>query len=102
MAENTTPAEKDFLYYKGKPLVRNGNTIYYGHPADKYVALLQVQSTRQQGELELSDKITVQILSTNTELSHKNRILKKTEKNGLYNALNIASIWLERALQETK
>ena len=79
MAENTV-TEKDFLSYKGKPLVRNGNTIYYGHPADKYVALLQVQTTRQQGDLELSDKITVQILSTDTELRLKDRIWKKTEK----------------------
>ena len=30
----------------------------------------------------------------------KDRILKKSEKRGLYEAMDIASIWLERALAE--
>ena len=31
-------AEKSpFLMYKGRPLVRSGNTLYYGSMAEKYV-----------------------------------------------------------------
>ena len=70
---------ENMLEYKGKPLVRSGNTLYYGNPAESCVAMLK-------------------ILSTNETLPPKDRMIKKTEKNGLYEALNIASIWLERSL----
>ena len=99
MAE-TKKKKDDSLYYKGRPLVRSGNTIYYGFPGDKYVALLQVVSTEKFQEMELANKVTVQIMATDPEVRTKDRIIKKTEKKGLYNALNIASIWLERALTE--
>jgi hypothetical protein len=90
---------KKMLTYKGKPLVRSGNTIYYGDMADEYVAMLQILETGDFEGLELSKKVTVQILSTNPELRLKERIKKKTEKNNLYDALKIASIWLERMLE---
>ena len=35
MAENTT-----LLTYKGKPLMRKDNVIYYGSMADKYIIML--------------------------------------------------------------
>jgi|GEM_PF-141166 hypothetical protein len=90
---------KKMLTYKGKPLVRSGNTIYYGDMADEYVAMLQILETKDFQGLEVSKKVTVQILSTNPELRLKERIKKKTEKNNLYDALKIASIWLERMLE---
>ena len=46
----------------------------------------------------LPNKVSVQIWSTDDELRPRDRIIKKTEKNNLYDALNIASIWLERQL----
>ena len=42
----------------------------------------------------------VQILSTDESLPPMQRIIKKAEKKGIYQALNIASIWLERSLKE--
>lgn len=44
MAEKET---KDFLTYKGKPLVRNGNTLYYGHMSDDFVIMLTIGSTKK-------------------------------------------------------
>lgn len=85
--------------YKGKPLVRSGNTIYYGDPAGPCIAMLQVISSQEANGLNLADKVSVQILSTDESLHTSKRVLKKTEKNGLYPALNIAQIWLDRALQ---
>lgn len=88
------------LTYKGRPLVRSGNTIYYGSMADKYVAMLQITAEKEfKGEM-LPTKVTVQIWSTDEELRPRDRIIKKTEKETLYDALNIASIWLERQLAE--
>ncbi len=89
-----------FLMYKGHPLVRSGNTIYYGSLADKCVVMMQILTTKQVGDMTIADKIQLQLWSTDEELNMADRILKKSEKNGLYNAMDVGSIWLERALGE--
>ena len=89
-----------FLMYKGHPLVRSGNTIYYGSLAEKCVVMMQILTTKQVGDMTIADKIQLQLLSTDEELRMKDRILKKSEKNGLYNAMDGGSVWLERALNE--
>lgn len=89
---------KAYPTYKGKPLVRSGNVLYYGDPAQRCIAMLQILSTKTVGDLTLADKISVQILSTDETLHTSQRVLKRTEKNGLYNALAISSIWLDRSL----
>lgn len=89
MAENK-------LTYKGKPLVRVGNELYYGDPSDKYVLFLSILSDDDADNA----KVHVQLLSTNQAMPAKDRIIKETTKNGLYNALDIGTIWLERAIAE--
>ena len=88
---------ENMLEYKGKPLVCSGNTLYYGNPAESCVAMLKILSTKDDAE-KTAYRVLVQILSTDETLPPKDRMIKKTEKNGLYEALNIASIWLERSL----
>lgn len=88
--------------YKGQPLIRSGNTVYYGDPARPYIAMLQIITSKDKGGIELSDKIIVQIISTDDSLPMAARVAKKTEKNGLFNALAIAAIWLERQLKESE
>jgi hypothetical protein len=95
MAESTP-----FLMYKGRPLVRSGNTLYYGSMAEKYVIMMQILSTKELDDITLAEKIQIQLLSTDPDLRMKDRIIKKSEKVGLYNAMDIGSIWLERALNE--
>lgn len=89
-----------FLKFKNRPLVRSGNTIYYGNPEDPYVAMLQIMSTEKLGELDTANKVTVQVIATDPTINPKDRILKKAEKNGLYSALQIAGIWLDRAIAD--
>jgi hypothetical protein len=84
--------------YKGKPLVRSGNVLYYGDPEQEYIAMLQILSQKDFMDMTVAEKVSVQILSTDETLHTSRRVLKRTEKVGLYNALLIASIWLERAL----
>ncbi len=93
-------ANSKFLTYKGRPLVRNGNTIYYGNMSDKYVIMMQVMSTKKVDDLELADKIIIQLMYTDPDIKTRDRVVKKSEKHGLYNAMDIGSIWLERALNE--
>ena len=95
MAE-TTP----FLMYKGRPLVRSGNTLYYGSMAEKYVIVMQILTTKEENGMQMAEKIQIQLMLTDPEVRMKDRIVKKSEKIGLYNAMDIGSIWLERALNE--
>lgn len=91
--ENNIP-----LTYKGRPLLRKDNIIYYGSMADKYIIMLQILSSKKVNDLDVADKVSVQLQLTDSDISSKDRITKSTTKDGLYNAMDIASIWLERAL----
>ncbi|MBR2406429.1 MAG: hypothetical protein IKB04_05250 [Clostridia bacterium] len=92
--------KETLLVYKERPLVRCGNTLYYGDPAEKCVIVLQVLTTKTVGDLTVADKVQVQLLLTDPEVRMKDRLLKKSEKVGLYNAMDIGRIWLERELKE--
>ena len=98
MPEKKTPA---FLTYKGHPLVRLGNVLYYGSMADDAVVMLQILTTKTENGLTLADKISIQLISTDPDVNMADRILKKSEKKGLYNAMDISAIWLDRTLEET-
>lgn len=93
--------KEQFLMYKGNPLVRSGNTLYYGSMSDPYVIMMQVSSVSTGFDMEMSEKIAIQLLATDMDLRAKDRVIRKSEKVGLYNALDIGSIWLERALAGT-
>ena len=93
--------KEKYLMYKEKPLVRSGNTLYYGDMSDPYVILMQISSTHPGYDMDMAEKISIQLLATDTNLRPKERIVRKSEKVGLYNALDIGSIWLERALSGT-
>ncbi len=88
------------LTYKGKPLVRCGNEIYYGSMTDPYVLYLQTMTTKTENDQQISDKIHLILLSTDTTKPLPERIMRQTNKVGLFNALDIGSIWLEKALAE--
>ncbi len=95
----TKEAEK-VLEYKGRPLLRSGNELYYGSLSDSHVVFMQILSTDEVGGKEIAGKVHVQLLSNNPALPPKARIIKESDKSGLYNALDIGGIWLERALAE--
>ena len=85
------------LTYKGRPLVRCGNDIYYGSMKDPFVVYLQVLSTKKENGVDVADKVHIQVFSTNDSLAPEARVFRQTTKNGLYNALDIGSIWLQKA-----
>ena len=87
--------KQSFPTYKGKPLVRSGDTIYYGSMKDKYVIKMDIKSKKKVGDLEVADKVTVQLMYTDPEIRTRKQIVKTSEKNGLYLALDIAEAWLE-------
>ncbi len=90
------PNNESFFLYKGRPLVRSGKTIYYGDMNDSYVVMMQIHSQKSLEDLQVSDSVSLQMMSTDLTLPPDKLILKKAEKQGLYQALDIASVWLDR------
>ena len=86
------------LSYKGRPLRRKDNLIYYGTMAEKYIIMLQILSTKQVDGLEMADRVAVQLQLTDPDLKSRDRVVKKSEKDSLYAAMDVACVWLERAL----
>ncbi len=90
----------DFLTYKDKPLVRSGNEIYYGDMSEPYVIRFNILSAKTEGEKEIPDKVSVQLLKSDVTLAEKDRIVKETTKNTMFEALDFGFVWLDRALKE--
>ena len=86
------------LTYKGHPLRRKDNLIYYSSMADKYIIALQVLATRKEGDMDVASKVSVQLQLTDPDLKSRDRVVKKSEKASLYDAMDVGAIWLERAL----
>jgi len=95
---NVTNVKGKFLEYKGKPLVRENNTICYGNMTDEYILFMLILSNNKKSAAELPERILIQILSTDKSLSAHDRIAKQGEKTNLFDAFDIGMIWLERAL----
>ena len=86
------------LMYKGHPLMRKENFVYYGSMADSHIIMLQVLETQKQGDMDIATRVSVQLQLTDPAAKSRDRIVKKSEKDGLYTALDFGSVWLERAL----
>ncbi len=92
------PKKGEGLIYKNHPLRRIDNLIYYGSMADKYIVILQVLESKDFKDVNLATKVSVQLQLTDQTVRPKDRILKKSEKDGYYTALDVGCVWLERAL----
>ena len=91
MAEQT-----EGLVYRKRPLRRIGKTIYYGSMADTHIIQMHVKESKQQDGLEVASKVSVELHQRTGE--RRDRIVKRSEKDSLYGAMDISAIWLERAL----
>ena len=86
------------LEYKGHPLRRKDNIIYFGSMADKYIIMMQILETKKVEDMDVATKVSVQLQLTDPELKSRDRVVKNSEKDSLYAAMDVASVWLERAL----
>ena len=77
------------LEYKGHPLRRKDNIIYFGSMADKYIIMMQILETKKVEDMDVATKVSVQLQLTDPELK---------SRDSLYAAMDVASVWLERAL----
>ena len=86
------------LTYKGHPLRRKDSLIYYGSMAEKYIIMLQILDQKKDKDMDVATKVSIQLQLTDPDLKSRDRVVKKTEKDSLYAAMDVASVWLDRAL----
>ena len=86
------------LMYKGKPLIRKDNLLYYGFFDDSHIVMMQVMESKEEKDAKFATRVRVELQSTDPNVKYRDRVLKKTEKPGLFTAMDVASVWLERAL----
>lgn len=88
------------LEYKGFPLMRKDNMIYYGRMSDPYIIQLQIMGSIPVDEaVSMATKVSVQLQSTDQTQSNRDRVIRSSEKNSLYAAMDLAYVWLNRALK---
>ncbi len=93
MAEKTQT-----LVYKGRPLRRKDNLIYYGSMADKYIVMIQIMGTTEEGGFEIANRVHLQLQLTDPELKSRDRVVKKSDLPDLFSAIDMGATWLMRAL----
>ena len=93
MEKETNPLEN-----KGRPLRRKDNLIYYGSMTDSHIVLLQILDTKPLKGLSVATRVAVSLQLTDSNVKSRDLVVKRSEKDTLYGALDIASVWLERAL----
>lgn len=84
--------------FKNRPLVRSGNTIYYGNISDKCVAKIDISSEKSLFDSTVADSVTVQLLDTTPNLDPRKKLMKRCKRTGLYEAMDVADAWLSKAL----
>lgn len=86
------------LMYKGKPIYRVGNTIYYGNLSDQLILVLNIKESKAVNGVEIATKVELELMDNTGELG-AGQIFRKTERENLYKALDLGTWWLQDALQ---
>ena len=60
--------------------------------------MLQILESKKVGDADIATRGSVQLQLTDPNARSRDRIVKKSEKDGLYTALDFGCVWLERAL----
>lgn len=97
-AAKATTKKKKVLMYKGKPLLRCGDRIYYGNLEDKCILVLDIVESEEKNDIISSTKIKVQVMDNTGEFG-KGQVYRKGERENLYKAIDIGEWWLQDALQ---
>lgn len=87
----------DFMTYKGYPLVRSGDDLYFGYMSEPHVVMLQAEGKKEVEGIAVSEKVRFYLMSTDQSLDPIQAIVRTSERESLYEALEVATTWLERS-----
>ena len=90
-------AAESVFTYKGKPMVRRGDTIYYGDLSEKYIIIFTVKSKKMVGDVEVADSVGIDLFMNNG--FGKEKVIKKANRESLFEAIDLAEFWLQDAIE---
>lgn len=93
-------ATNEFFKYKGKPLLRKGNVLYYGDMSEEVVAMLTIESSRKFKDIDLSEVVGLKLILTDPSVALQDLVVKSSVRHGLFDALDIAGIWIDRFIKK--
>ncbi len=93
--------KKKQLTYKGKPIYRQGNRIYYGNLEDDLILVIDIVESENISGHDISKKVAFEIQDNTGELG-KGATFRKGERENLYKAFDMGSWWLQDALDMQK
>lgn len=79
--------------------MRNGNTIYYGSLANKHIIVIKVLESRDLNDIKTATKLTIELQLNDPDISEMDKVKKSAQRTSLYEAMDIAYIWLQKALK---
>ena len=88
------------LTYKGYPIMRKDKLTYLGSMSESHIVLLQILETKDVQGSPVATKVSVELQLTDPAVRAKDRIVKKSEKDGYFTALDVGCVWLKRALSQ--
>lgn len=91
MIKATGIGNGEFLEYKGRPLVRKDDDLYYGDLSEKHYVFMMIMSDKKIADETVPDMIMIQLIESATK-QPKNQATVK----GLAEALEYADAWLNR------
>ncbi len=86
------------MTYKNYPVVRKGNEMYYGYMSDPTVVYLKLEQQEKMHGITTAKKVEFYLMSTDIE--NPKPPLQRAERENLYEALDVAAEWLNRANQK--
>lgn len=93
-----TAKKPKVLTYKDKPVLRQGNKIYYGDLSKRLILVLEIVESEEKNGIQVAKKVKFHIQDNTGELG-KGTNYRSGERENLYKAFDIGAWWLQDALE---
>lgn len=94
--------EREVLVYREKPLLRDGNTLYYGSFDENFIVRFTILESEKVNDLDMAKKVIIELLEKNGDSIDSAKLTKKAERTSMWAALDIGIYWLEDILEMEK
>lgn len=94
--------ERETLIYREKPLIREGNVLYYGDFNENFITRFTILESEKVNDLDMAKKITIELLEKHGQDMSTAKLTKKAERTSMWAALDIGVYWLEDILEMEK
>ena len=72
--------ERDILVYRDKPLLRDGNMLYYGDFNENFIVRFTILESEKVNDLDMAKKIIIELLEKNGDDISSAKLTKKARQ----------------------